>query len=339
MGYEVLDTGRTHDGGGAGVGPVDVVSLDDLPDPQDHAGRPPGPPRLPDWMRRSAERISPLLALVLVLALAAGAGAGAWAAHRRAAATQESAARGSVSAFALVVGFDSGASGAPGQVQLPVAVRVFNVGTRPLRIAAATGPGALVDTSSRVTVVTGDGVVRPGNDALVRVRVSLQCDAMQAVRVSVPVRSEDGTLHEVNARDSDQGLLSQTPQALCAQSSQVEPMSVRLKGTLAQPVLELVNGTDQPATVSLDSGSPLTQAASQYLSVTTKPALPVTVPAGATRRLTLRLDVQGCHRDLGPIADGGLGYFGLNIDGAQDISQLGVDVSALVGAALERSCP
>ncbi|KQX61640.1 hypothetical protein [Angustibacter sp. Root456] len=338
MGYEVLDSGRTSDGGGAGLGPIDVVSLDDLPDPHEHAGRPPGPPRLPHWVRQAAARISPVLAIVLVGALVAGGAAGAWVAHRRAAATQESAARAAVSAFALAVGFDGGTTGESGQVQLPVSVRVFNVGSRPLTIAAAKGAGALVDTSSRVTVATGDGVVQPGQDALVRVRVHLRCDSPEAVRLSVPVRSEDGTLHELTVRDSDQGMLSQTPQAICAQSSQVEPMSVQLIGTLAQPALELANSTEHPVTVSLDSGSPLTQAASQYLSVTTKPGLPVTVAAGATRRLTLRLDVQGCHRDLGRLTDGGMGYFGLNVESPNELSQVGVDVSALVGAALERSC-
>ena len=115
-------------------------------------------------------------------------------------------------------------------------------------------------------------------------------------------------------------------------------MSIRLTGSLSQPVLELSNSTDQPLTVTLDSGSPLTQAASQYLSVTTRPALPTTVAAGGTRRLALRLDVQGCHRDLGPLADGGLGYFGLDVEGLHEQNQVGVDLSALVGAALERSC-
>lgn len=338
MGYEVLDTGRTNDGGGAGLGPVDVVSIDDLPDPHEHAGRPPGPPRLPDWVRRTAARISPVLAIVLVAALAAGIVTGAWFTHRRSTAAQETAARGEASAFALAVGLDSHEEDS-GPVA-GIAVRVFNVGSRPLTIAAAKGVGALVDTGSRVTVITGDGVVRPDRDALVRVRVPLQCDSLENLRLSVPVRSEDGTLHEVMVRDSDQGLLSQSPQSLCAQSaqSQMDPVSVRLIGTITQPLLELVNATDRRVTVSLDSGSPLTQDASQYLAVTTRPGLPVTVAPGATRRLALRLDVQGCHRDLTPLADGGLGYFGLRIDGAGDVSQMGIDVSALVGAALERSC-
>ncbi|MGN6302674.1 MAG: hypothetical protein ACTHN8_16450, partial [Angustibacter sp.] len=306
-------------------------------DPQDHAGRPPGPPRLPAGVRRAAARISPVLALVLVAALAAGVTTGAWFAHRRASAAKEAAARGAVNAFALAVGFDSGAGGSDQRVAA-VAVRVFNVGSRPLSIAAAKGVGALVDTGSRVTVITGDGVVRPERDALVRVRVPLRCDALEAISLSVPVRSQDGALHQLAVRDTDQGMLSQVPQALCAQSEQAEPMSVRLKGSLSDPALELTNSTDKPVTVSLDSGSPLTQSASQYLAVTTRPGLPVTVAPGATRRLALRLDVNGCHRDLSPLADGGLGYFGLRIDGAGDVSQMGVDLSALVGAALERSC-
>ncbi|MGN6613303.1 MAG: hypothetical protein ACTHLJ_16165 [Angustibacter sp.] len=339
MGYEVLDTGRTSDGGGAGLGPIDVVSLDDLPDPHEHAGRPPGPPRLPDWVRRAAARISPVLALVLVAALAAGGATGAWVSHERAAAAQDNAARGAVNAFALAVGLDNGASSGTGKTQVPVAVRIFNVGSRPLTIAAAKGVGALVDTGSRVTVVTGDGVVRPGRDALVRVRATLDCDAMESLKLSVPVRSEDGTLHQLTVRDSDQGMLSQTPQAVCNQETGVEPMSVQLKGTLREPVLEITNGTGQPATVSLDSGSPLTQGASQFLAITTRPALPVTVAPGATRRLALRLDVNGCHRDLTPLADGsGQSYIALRVDGAGGVTQMGVDLSTLVGAALERSC-
>jgi hypothetical protein len=338
VGYEVIDTGRTTDGGGAGLGPIDVVSINDLPDPHEHAGRPPGGPRLPDWVRRAAARVSPALAIVLVAALAAGIATGAWFSHRRAVATQESAARAGVNAFALAVGLDSGANAEPGKEQIAVAVRIFNVGHRPFSVAAAKGGGALVDTGSRVTVITGDGVVRPDRDALVRVRVPLHCDAMEAIKLSVPVRSEDGSLHQLTVRDTDQGLLSQTPQAICAQSSGVEPMSVQVKGTLDQPLLELTNSSEQPVTVSLDSGSPLTQMASQYLSVTTKPALPVSVAAGATRRLSLRLDVEGCHRDLGRLADGGVGYFSLNLDSPNEMSQMGVDLSALVGAALERSC-
>ncbi len=338
MGYEVIDTGRTTDGGGAGLGPIDVVSIDDLPDPHEHAGRPPGPPRLPDWVRRTAARISPALAIVLASALAAGIGTGAWFSHRRAVATQESAARAGVNAFALAVGLDSGASTEPGKEQIVVAVRIFNVGHRPFSVAAAKGVGALVDTGSRVTVITGDGVVRPDRDALVRVRVPLHCDAMEAIKVSVPVRSEDGSLHQLTVRDTDQGMLTQTPQAICSQAANVEPISARLTGTLSQPVLELTNSTDTPVTVTLDSGSPLTQAASQYLAVTTRPGMPATVAAGATRRLALRLDVQGCHHDLGPLADGRFSYFGLRVDGADAVSQVGVDVSALVGAALERSC-
>ena len=339
MGYEVLDAGRAREPqtGASGYGPVDVVALEDLPDPVEHARRPPGPPRLPPWVRRTAARISPVLALVLVVAVAAGAAAGAWYAHRKAVSAQESTARGAANAFALAVGFDGFDDGS-GQMA-NVSVRVFNVGPRPLSVAGSHGLGALADTGVRVTVITGDGVVRPGRDALVRVRVPLNCDALESqLRVSVPVRSEDGTLHQVTVRDTDQGLLTQLPQSVCAQPGTSDPISVQLKGSLSDPVLELVSSSDKPVTVSLDSGSPLTQTASEFLAVTTRPALPITVPAGATRRLSLRLNVQGCHRDLGALTDGSIGYFGLRLEGAGDVSQMGVDVNALLGAALERSC-
>lgn len=337
MGYEVLDAGGARDGGGAGLAPIDVVALDDLPDPAGPSGRPPGRPRIPPWARRAAARLTPVLAVVLVAALSLGLAGGAWFAHRRSVSVQEAAARSTVSAFALAVGFD-GDVGTDEQTVGTVAVRVFNVGGRSLSIAAAQGVGALVDTASRVTVITGDGLVQPGRDALVRVRVPVHCDAPTAVHLSVPVRSPDGTLHELPVRDTDQGVLTQVSQAVCARTEPIDPVSVQLVGTLSRPVLQVTNASDRPVTVGLAEGSALMPTASMHLTLTPEPALPVTVPARGSRQVALRLQVRGCHRDLAALADGGAGYFGLQIQGPEELNQMGVDVSAIVGAALERAC-
>ncbi len=338
MGYEVLDAGRTQgaDPAHGGLGPVDVVALEDLPDPHDQATGP-SSPRLPRWLTRRPEHLTPQVAAALVGVAVLGLVAGGWWAARRAAADQQAGARASVSAFALVVGVDSHDSEA-GKVA-DFSLRVYNVGALPLTVVVSDNQSRPPQGEPLVSLVTGDGTVRPGRDALVRARVPLNCESQEALRLRVPVRSPDGTVHRVDARDGDQGALAQSAQALCAQGDYVDPMPVQLTGSLSQPVLELSNTTDRPLTVSLDSGSPLTQAASEYLALTTHPALPLVVPPNASERLQVRIDVQGCHRDLGPLADGGAGYLGLRIEGVPDgMTQTGVDVSTLVGAALERSC-
>jgi hypothetical protein len=338
VGYEVLDAGRAgeRDVADHAHGPVDVVALDELPLPE-AGGGPRVPRQLPPWVRSAARQLTPTVAAALAVAVLTGLGAGTWVTHRRAEAAQEARARGVVSAFAVVAGVDTYPSDA-GQVA-DFTLRVFNVGDRPVTVAVSDARRRGPTPEPVFSLVTGDGTLRPGRDALVRARVTLDCDGLQALRLQVPVRSADGRLHDVPVRDDEHVGISQSPQALCSRDEYVDPLPVRLTGSLRDPVLELTNSTEQPLTISLDSGSPLTQASSEYLALTTRPALPLVIAPNSTRRLALQLAVQGCHRDLGPLSDGGLGYLGLRIEGNPDgVVQTGVDLSALVGAALERSC-
>jgi hypothetical protein len=337
VGYEVLD------GGGAtsavtdrGRGQIEVVALEDLPHPDVDRG-PRRPPRFPPWLVTTLRQVTPALAVAFAVAVLAGVAAGAWVAHRRAAAADEASARNAASAFAIVAGIDSYASGT-GQVA-DVTLRLFNVGARPITVATS-DPGADPSrTAPVVRLINGDGTLLPGRDALVRAVVALDCDSAGPFQITVAVRSQDGTLHDVAVRDDEHVGLTRSASAMCSRDDYADPLPVRLTGSLRSPSLQLSNTTDRPLTISLDSGSPLTQAASEYLAVTTLPALPLVMAPNSEQHLSLRLTVQGCHRDLGPLQDGGSGYLGLRIEGSPDGPvQTGVDVSALVGAALERSC-
>jgi hypothetical protein len=339
VGYEVLDSGRaqrTADGAQGAPGPVDVVALDDLPDPGDDAFKP-MPRQLPRWLTTRPKQLTAKVAAVLATAAVLGVVGGAWWADHRADVAQLARARSAVNAFSLVVGVDGHDAGTGHVADLTL--RVFNLGAQPLTIVPSKSGARLSATSPIVSLITGDGTVRPGRDALVRVQLPLDCNALQSLRVRVPVRSPDGTVHPVDARSNDQGGLDVNPQGVCMQDDYVDPLPVSLTGSLTRPMLELTNTTDRPVTVSLDSGSPLTQESSEFLALTTRPALPTVVPAGATKRLSVRIDVQGCHRDLAALSYGGIGFLSLRVEGAPDgLTQTGIDLSTLVGASLERSC-
>jgi hypothetical protein len=313
-----------------------VIALDDLPEPHRDADPRPAP-TMPAWWTAHRPRPRRLVVAGLVAATVVGLVVGSLVTDRHARQTQHARERSRVSAFVLPSGVDVHDEGQGRVVDLTL--RIYNVGAGDLSIPEAPSGARVTTADPLVTIITGGNTVRPGEDALVRARVPIDCTSDRPVQVQIPVLSPDGTEHLLTPVADGQFGTDQPAQSLCNQNVYVEQLSIALSGSLARPTLSLANNSDDALTVSLDSGSPLTQDASQFLALTTRPALPTRVPPHKTVRLAVRIDVQGCHRNLQPLQDGGIGFLELNIEGgAEGPTQNGVDLSALVGAALERSC-
>nr|WP_284288496.1 hypothetical protein [Angustibacter aerolatus] len=108
--------------------------------------------------------------------------------------------------------------------------------------------------------------------------------------------------------------------------------------------LLISNPSDLAVTVFLDSSSPQTLASSEVVSFSTRPALPLRVGAHEDRQLAVTVKGGTCTRDLDSVLQGGGGVLVLVVESAPRAgstglrSSMGVDLTALVGAALERDC-
>lgn len=353
MGYEVLDAGGAASSvPSSPLPPSEVVALDDLP-PAPSELDPPRPPRRggvgsrptpawhrPGWQLRSVPRTT--WALVAVFAVV-GAAAGSWWTERYGDQVRQARARGTVQAFATVESVDPLVTG-QGTV-VDYTIRVINLGTLPLTVRLSPTEGEPSSGAPLVSMISGRPVVAPGGDGLVKVRAPLDCssDSSEAMpSFAVPVTSADGTRQTVALRESTGPGVGVTPRDLCGSMLGMQNLDVSLTGTLDRPAVVLRNTFDRPLLVTLDPGSPLTQASSQVVSMTTVPRLPVVVPASGTTTLQLAIRAAQCRQDLSErLLMGGYGYLqfqgeppGVGTDGVNG----GVDVSPLVGAAMARAC-
>jgi hypothetical protein len=338
VGYEVLDSGSST--GADDVRPAAPVhDLDALPPVAAAATL----RRLTDGVPRRTLAAALVLALVVVALAALG---GYRAGRDRARSEAARAARGQVHALAATVG-GIGTNAVRGKVQATTQVVVTNAGDLPVQLVAT---ASVVPQLGRPAVlVAGRPQIAAGGQATARVSLLLDCSGDTALPVAVDVLAPDGSRHPVPVQS---GGTSMTTRDACAQVAlESQPFVAELTGSLGDPLLHLVNRSAAAVTVRLDGGAAGTQAASQFLSVTTTPGFPVTVDADSERTLGFVVRIEACHRDLRDVLAGGTtvidvraepvrsgGPIGSRLPSAAPVS-VPVDVSALLSGALARGCP
>jgi hypothetical protein len=280
----------------------------------------------------------------MVALLAVGAVGGVRWSDRHAAQTRAAERRATLAVTALSESYVQNRSDS--SPVLDVVVRVFNNGPEAVEVVRS-DPAATPGAGS--TLVRGLGLgddlsVRPGGQLAVAVSQGLDCDQRDEVRLRVPVRTADGTVHAVTVGRTGPDRL--VPRELCAADQAFAgDVTASLGGTLTRPAVVLSNPHDRMATVYLDPGSPLTQVSSEVVSLRTTPRLPVDVPAHGTLRVGLAIEVGTCVRSLTALqASGGFGHMALVAQVGSPQSATGVrtsldlDLMALIGAAAQRSC-
>jgi len=118
----------------------------------------------------------------------------------------------------------------------------------------------------------------------------------------------------------------------------IQDLSATLIGSITRPLLRLTNNSDTTRGFVLksDQGPDLT-VLGPLISITTLPETPVDVPAGRSVDLRLLVTARDCPRDLSAFS--GM-YLTVQQTGRTDFanSAVGVDVAALVGAAVAKAC-
>jgi len=341
MGFEVLDVGTRQPPpvGSAWTGShsadADVVDLDALPEPPPDDDLP--GPGGPSWLRRptvTRGRLALALVAVLVTGLVVGA---AWAGrvHERERAVERSA------TLAVTALADS-------WTRVPwtrrpvvdVVVRLVNTGPLPVDVVGSTLGDRPRTGRPYVRPLIGGLRVDPGDELSISVLQRLDCSSTVPVSLAVPVRTADGVVHQVPVRRG--GVEGLVPQQAC-QEGQDLGVTVRLAGSLDRPVIELRNPSSGPVIVTVDPLVPLGQA--RPVLVSTTPRLPVDVDPGS-RRLALSIRAPACIADPAEVqAAGDLALVARSLPSEASIGlpaparqSLRLDVSALVGAAVQRAC-
>ncbi|GAA4350204.1 hypothetical protein [Angustibacter luteus] len=221
-----------------------------------------------------------------------------------------------------------------------VRVRVTNLGSRPFDVVVATSGGApTAQEAAQFRTVSGTATVQPNQVESFSTAVLLDCQSSAPISLSLPVRSAAGTTSRLPVQPAgDSGPLSGLE--LCPFYGPDAGFQATIGGTLSRPTMRLSNDTAEPITVTLDSGSPLTEATSQRLSLTTVPALPLKVPGHSNRTVRLQLRAHGCLAGADATTMDGISYLQLRADDVRgnEVGASGVDVGALVGLAMARSC-
>ena len=353
MGFEVLDVGPPNAGSGP-PGPTrarrpdedDVVDLETLPAP------PPDPDRAgwqasgPAWLTsRTAVRTRTVVGLLVVLSAGLLAG-GAWAGqHQRQQRTAEREATLAVTALT-----DSWTRLRwTRRPVVDVVVRLVNTGPLPVDVVPSSFGDRRATGGPYVRSLAGGLRVAPGRELSVSVLQRLDCWSWTPLSLDLPVRTADGVVHQVTVRRGGPERL--VPRQVCSDASEDLAVSADLAGPLNRPVIELRNGTSRPVTVSLDPTSPVARAGTLLpVTVSTTPPLPATVGAYSMRTLRLNVRAHNCGADVADLqAAVGRGVLGLvgrtggSETGAQPSDDavrlpLEVDLSALLGAALQRDC-
>ena len=223
-----------------------------------------------------------------------------------------------------------------------VRVAVSNLGTRPFDVLLTT-PGSSAPpagAAAQYHMSSGTSTVRPGETETFSTSVQLDCRSSDPISLTVPVRSAAGTASRLPVQSMDESASPMNGLDLCPIYGDQSGFSSTVGGTLSRPTLRLSNSSGEPVVVTLDSGSPLTEAPSQRLSLTTVPALPLRIPAHSHRTVRLQLRAHSCLAGTDASAVDGLSYVGLRADDltGNQVSSSGMDIGALVGLAMARSC-
>jgi len=352
MGFEVMDVGPPEadpdpprPGRPRRPDEADVVDLAAIPAPRSEPGYAGWQPPAPAWLTsRTAVRTRTVVGLLVVLAAGLVVG-GAWAGqHQR---QQRVAERQATLAVTALTDSWTRLRWTRRPV-VDVVVRLVNAGPLAVDVVPSDVGEARRRGRPYVRSLVGGLRVAPGRELAVSVLQRLDCWSSSPILLELPVRTADGVVHQVPVRrGGPQGLV---PREVCAEAAGDLAVSADLAGSLRNPVLELRNGTSRPMTVSLDPTSPLVRASGLLpVTVSTAPALPTTVGAYSTRLLRVTIRARDCAADVSDlqaaIGTGVLGLVGRSGSGADpDPSAdpvrlpLQVDLSALLGAALQRDC-
>ena len=318
MGFEVLDsrgpaTSRPDDVSSAAV---DVVQLDDSPATAIVR---------PHIDRRATARVGALVVVALVL----GVGLGGLAVRRHEQDQQRQAQNAVLSVSAIFNNLSSAETGVI--TTATVVADLTNYGPVPVRVVTTT---ADQPESIRVQLFTSPPEVAPGGTARVSLSVPINCDVDDAdPRVTVPVLTRDQRRHDVPVELNGMSL----PGAIC--SGHTQNIQAAVIGSITRPLLRLTNNSDRTRGFVLksDRGPDLT-VLGPLISITTLPGTPVNVPAGRRVDLRLLVTARDCPRDLTALA--GLPHLTVEETSRNDFanSGVGVDVTALVGAAVAKAC-
>lgn len=344
MGYEVLDVGAPE----APVAPVapvsgprpsatpEVVDLEFLPEAASTQAPLLAPSRL---LGRTAVRTR--TALVLLVVLAAGAVGGAtWASseQRRERAAEREA------TLAVTALADSWTR--VRWIERPVVdvvVRLVNTGPLAVEVVG-TSYGDPPRRGGLFVRELGGGLrVAAGGELAVSVLKRIDCGSAVPLSLEIPVRTADGVVHQLPVRRGGPDRL--IPRVVCEQTSEDLSVMAELTGSLQRPVIELRNPLPRPATILPDPAQPI--GASRAITITTRPLLPLDLPSGAVRRVALEVRARACLRDSVDIQTAGhTNLVALSeVPGSGQGSSLDtlrqpipLDLSAVVGAAVQRAC-
>ena len=336
MGYEVLDsrglaTSRPDDESPTAV---DVVDLGASPHPIDE---PPPSPRPVVRQRLTAAVTSAIkapmtarrVAVLSVAALAIGAVVSGVVVRRHEEDQQRLAQNAALSVTAVLHDFLPGDFGAN-----PIATVIAdlkNYGPVPVRLV--TTPDDQQD-GVHVRLVSTPPEVAPGSTARVSLSVPIDCDGKGTdPTFTVALRTGDQRRHEVPVE-----LNGVSVRSVYCDRGHSQDMQAAVVGSISRPLLRLTNDSDRTRVFLVKADEqPVGTVLGPLIRITTLPAGPVDVPPGRSVEVRLQVSARECPRDLSTLA----AFSSLLIDevsGGTSSTGMGVDIGALVGAAVARAC-
>ena len=350
MGYEVLDTdGARRELPSTPVPPSEVVAYDALPAP-DAPGDASDPQRsrspVDRWRVTAAEPLHlkqlglfPVAFTAVVLLLVGWAVGGSLATRRaEGAADAERASRLAVVATVTHVDTVSGSRVAD------FTVRLANAGPLPVALVLSPDDARPTTTTPLVRPLGGAAIVPAGGNLSASLRLAVDCTRYQDVRgaLRVPLRTSDGVVHRLPV--SDDGAITSNVYGGSPCTQGLPTLDAGLAGTIDHPLLRLRNSTTRPMLVRLDlEGSPFVAQSKNFSVLRLQPDLPQVVPPGGRRDLAITLVPWSCPAGLSVILGSQVSPYIVLLSGypgAGELAQdrIGVDLSALWGAALARNC-
>ena len=329
------------------VPPSEVVSFDQLATPDD-----PAPPdgtttRRPldrwrsdsDPLRTKQFGLFPV-AFTAVVLLLVGWAVGGTLATRHA----ESAREAERESRLAVVGTVTGVDAVPGSRVADFTVRLANAGPLPVAVVLSGEHDQPTTTKPLVRPLGGAAIVPAGGNLSTSLRLMVDCTGNQDVRdlLRVPLRTADGVVHRLMV--TDDGATASTVYGGSPCSQGFPSLDAGIAGTIDHPVLRLHNTTTRPLQVRIDlENSPFVAQSKNFSVLRLQPDLPQVVPGGGRVDLAVTLVPWSCPAGLSVVLGSQVSPYIVLLSGypgagslAQD--RVGVDLSALWGAALARNC-
>jgi hypothetical protein len=170
--------------------------------------------------------------------------------------------------------------------------------------------------------------------------MKVDCASRQRLRLELPVQADDGSRHEIDTRMEVASDTFPTGTDLCQQNGH-QTLSADLAGTFADPLLRVSNTSAEPVRVAIDAIG--AAGSRQDVDISTRPALPIVLRPGQAQSLHVVVRIRSCT--IAPAdTTNGSGYLQLSAEPARSgvtrppqVSS-GVDLTAVIGAAVARRC-